>query len=149
MYRECDVPPIWARLLTTKDVGDQSAIMMAAMNQLADAKRMEFDNRVYFSYRTIEAVVKLQPNPGDAIPNFASAGKGLSILACRMKTTAEIEDERERVAAERKTAAMLMLLEALQLKKGESRMPAREYDQLRKNLSMFMLWNAILRGGSV
>ena len=63
VYRECDVPPIWARLLTTKDVGDQRRIMMAAMNKPADAKRMEFDNRVYFSNKTIEAVLKLQPNP--------------------------------------------------------------------------------------
>ena len=100
VYTECDVPPIWARLLTTKDMGDQRAIMMAAMNQLADAMRMEFDNRVYFSDKTAEAVVKLQPNPGDAIPNFASAGKRLSILACRPKTMAEMEDEGERAAAE-------------------------------------------------
>jgi hypothetical protein len=107
---------------------------------------MDFDNRVYLSDKTIDAVVKLQPNPGDAIPNFDSAGKGLSILACRPKTTAEIESERERSAAEKKTTATRTLPEALQLEKGDSRVPAATYDQLRKNVSMFALWNQVLWG---
>ena len=146
MYRGCDVPPIRARLLATKDVGDQRAIMMTAMQRLADEKRMEFHNRVYFSDKTIKAVVKLQPNRGDAIPNFASAWKGLSILACRPKTTAEIEEEREWSAAERQTAATHMFPEALQLEKGDSCMPTGDYDQLKKNMLMFTLWNTILCG---
>jgi hypothetical protein len=146
VYQEGKVPPIWARLLATKDTGDQRAIIMSAMTRLADAKRMDFDNRVYLSDKTIDAVVKLQPNPGDAIPNFDSAGKGLSILACRPKTTAEIESERERSAAEKKTTATRTLPEALQLKKGDSRVPAATYDQLRKNVSMFALWNQVLWG---
>ena len=61
---------------------------------------MDFDNRVYFSDKTVEAIVKLQANPGDSIPNFASAGKGLSMLACRPKTSQEIKEEQARSAAE-------------------------------------------------
>ena len=97
--------PYWARLLATKDTGDHRAIIMAAMSKLAEEARMEFDNRVYFSEKTVDAVVKLQPNPGDAILNFESAGKGLSILACRPKSTAKIETEKEKAAAEKQTQA--------------------------------------------
>ena len=107
---------------------------------------MEFDNRFYFFNKAIKLVVKLQPNPGDAIPNFVLAGKGLSILVCRPKTMVEIEDEHERAAVEWQTVAIHMLPEALQLEKGNNHMPAGDYDQLNKNLSMFMLWNAILLG---
>jgi hypothetical protein len=120
---------------------------MAAMSKLAEEARMEFDNRVYFSDKTVDAVVKLQPNPGDAIPNFESAGKGLSILACRPKSTAEIEREKETAAAEKQTKATRTLPEALQLEKGDSRLPASTFDQLKKNVSMFTLWNKVLWGG--
>jgi hypothetical protein len=120
---------------------------MAAMRKLADEARMEFDDRVYFSDKTIDAIVKLQPNPGDAIPNFESAGKGLSILACRPKSTAEIESEKETAAAEKQTKATRTLPEALQLEKGDNRLPATTFDQLKKNISMFTLWNKVLWGG--
>lgn len=147
VFQECDVPPIWARLLATKETGDHRAVIMAAMSKVADDARMEFDNRVYFSDKTVDAVVKLQPNPGDAIPNFESAGKGLSMLACRPKSTAEIEMEKEKAAAEKQTKATRTLPEALQLEKGDSRLPATTFDQLKKNLSMFTLWNKVLWGG--
>jgi hypothetical protein len=60
------VPQIWARLLGTKETKNQWAVIMSEMERLADDKRMDFDAGVYFSDKTIDSLMKLEPNPGDA-----------------------------------------------------------------------------------
>ena len=137
--RECNVPPIWARLLTTKDTGNQRTLIMAVMQQLSNDKWMDFDNRVYFSDKTVVAIIKLQTNSGESIPMFTSAGKGLSILACQPKTSLEVEEELEHAEAEWWTRLTRALTEQLQLEKGYMQTPLNDYEQLRKCISMFTL----------
>ena len=109
------------------------------MQWLSEDKRMDFDNRVYFSDKTVEAIIKLQTNPGESIPMFTSAGKGLSILACQPKTSQEVEEELEHAEAEWWTRLTRILTEPLQLEKGYMQTPLNNYEQLRKCISMFTL----------
>lgn len=107
---------------------------------------MDFNNRVYFSDKTIKALVKLQANLGDTIPTFMSAGKGLSILACQPKTSQGIEEEEEKAAPEKLTVSIWRLAEALQLEKGDVCTPPGDYEQLKNCISMYTLLNLVLWG---
>jgi hypothetical protein len=75
VFRECDVPPIRARLLTIKGGRDQRAIIMVAMQHLSEDRQMDFNNKVYFSDKTIESQKSSKPRGFHT--HFCIGGRGI------------------------------------------------------------------------
>ena len=51
---------------------------------------------IYLEQETVKAIVELRLNPGEGVAHLALASKGLTILACRARTTAETSKLRPR-----------------------------------------------------
>ncbi len=86
----------------------------------------------------IKAIIELKFNPGEGVAHLSSADKGLSIMACRARTSAETECIREREEALSATETTRQLDELLRLSKGSTRAPADNFWELKMNLATFM-----------
>ena len=71
--------------------------------------------------------MELTFNPGEGVARLSLADKGLSIMACRIRTSAETEQIREREEALSATENTWQLDELLRLSKGVTRAPAGNF----------------------
>jgi hypothetical protein len=96
-YRGSDLPDIWALFNATKGKNTDAyrRHLFARMKQWAYDRRIQIDQSIYLEQETVKAIVELRFNPGEGVAHLASASKGLTILACRARTTAETEKVRE------------------------------------------------------
>ncbi len=74
------------------------------MTKWAKQTGKEIDKAPFFTEQTIKDMVMLNFNPGEAVPTYASAQRGLSILTCRPKTAHEVELIKDNKEARRITA---------------------------------------------
>ena len=143
---ERKVEPIWAKLLNSKSCDDHRSNLERRMKEIAKAKGLPYDKRVYYPDKMIKALVEMKPNAGEGLPTYASAGKALSIMANRPSSTAEIEEVKMREKAERETVATRSFSEAIQIESGGMKLPPSTLDQLTKCVSMFTLLCLALYG---
>jgi hypothetical protein len=116
------------------------------MKQYAYDRRIQIDTSVYLEQETIKAIVKLRSNPGEGVAHLSLASKGLSILACRARTTHETERVREQEQALSATEKTRLLDDLLKLPKGTTRAPADNFWELKMNVSTFMALVWVLFG---
>ena len=64
----------------------------------------DIDKAPFFTKQTVKDTVGLNFNPGEAVPTFASAQWGISILTCRPKLATEVETIKDFEEARRATA---------------------------------------------
>jgi hypothetical protein len=64
---------------------------MAWMTQWARNCHIPINSSVYLEGTTIKAIMELMFNPGEGVAHLSSADKGLTIMACRGRTSAETE----------------------------------------------------------
>ena len=57
--------------------------------------QIPIDTGVFLDVEVVKAIVDLKFNPGEGVAYLNLAGKGLSILSCRGRTTGEIERLKE------------------------------------------------------
>ncbi len=81
----------------------------------------------------------LKFNPGKGIAHLSSASKGLSILMCRARTSAETERIWECKHAMAATEGTRQLDKLLCLSKGATRAPAENFWELKVYIGTFML----------
>ena len=82
--------------------------------------------------------MELKFNPGEGVAHLSLADKGLSIMACRSRTSAETEQIRKREEALSATENTRQLDELLRLSKGVTRAPADNFWELKINIATFM-----------
>ena len=94
----------------------------------------------------MKAIIELKFNPGEGFAHLSSANKGLSIMACRARTSAETKRicEHEEALSIIKTTRQLDKL--LRLSKGSTRAPADNFWELKMNIATFMLLVWVLFG---
>jgi hypothetical protein len=112
--------------------------LMARMNRWSHDRRIPIDTSVYLKGTTIKAIMELKFNPGEGVAHLSSADKGLSIMACRARTSAETEwiwECKEALSAMETTC---QLDELLRLSKGVTRAPADNFWELKMNIATFM-----------
>jgi hypothetical protein len=101
--------------------------IMARMLRWAHDQRIPIDTSVYIEGTMIKAIIKLKFNPGEGVAHLSSADKGLSIMACRARTSAETERIWEREEALSATKTTRQLDELLRLSKGSTRAPVDNF----------------------
>jgi len=96
-YRGSDLPDIWALFNATKGKNTDAyqRHLFARMKQWAYDRRIQIDQSIYLEQEMVKALVELRFNLGEGVAHLTSASKGLTILACRARTTAETERVRE------------------------------------------------------
>ena len=108
------------------------------MKQWAYDRRIQIDQSIYLKQETVKAIVELRFNPGEGVAHLASASKGLTILTCRARTTAETERVREQEHALSATENTRQLEDLLRLTKGATCAPANNFWELKMNIATFM-----------
>ena len=111
VHRGDQVQPIWITMNNAKQKNHDvfRRQLLARMTDWAYDRRITIDTGVFLDVETVKAIVDLKFNPGEGVAHLNSAAKGLSILACRARTTGEIERLKEReealTATEKNTTA--------------------------------------------
>jgi hypothetical protein len=120
------------------------------MKQYAYDQCIQIDSCIYLEQETIKTIVELRFNPGEGVTHLSSASKGLSILACRARTTQETERVREQEQALSATEKNRLLDDLLKLPKGTMQTPAEadNFWELKMNVSTFMALIWVLFGSN-
>ena len=139
-YRGNGLPDIWALFNATKgkNIDAYRRHLFARMKQWAYDRRIQIDQSIYLEQETVKAIVELRFNPGEGVAHLASASKGLTILVCRARTTAETERVREQEHALSATENTRQLEDLIRLTKGTTRAPADNFWELKMNIATFM-----------
>jgi hypothetical protein len=120
--------------------------LMARMTRWARERHIPIDSSIYLEGTTIKAIMELKFNPGDGVAHLSSADKGLTIMACRSRTSAETERICKREEALSATKQTRQLDELLRLSKGVTRVPANNFWELKSNIATFMVLVWVLFG---
>jgi hypothetical protein len=148
VYSGNNLPDIWELFNSTKgkNIDAYRRHLYSRMKQYAYDQRIQIDTSVYLEQETIKAIVELHFNPGEGVTHLSSASKGLSILACRARTTQETECVRKQEQALSATEKTRLLDDLLKLPKGTTRAPADNFWELKMNVSTFMALVWVLFG---
>ncbi len=92
-------------------------------------RQIPIDTGDFLDVDLVKAIVELKFNPGEGVAHLNSAAKGLSILACRGRTSGEIERQKEREEALTATEKTRQLDEFLRL---------HTFLELKNNIATFM-----------
>jgi hypothetical protein len=139
-YQGSDLPNICALFNATKgkNIDAYRRHLFPWMKQWAYDRRIQIDQSIYLEQETAKAMVKLRFNPGEGVAHLTSVSKGLTILACRARTTAETERVRKQEHALSATENTHQLEDLLRLTKGTTRAPADNFWELKMNITTFM-----------
>ncbi len=139
---------IWAYFQTagTKNMDICRRQLMARMTRWARDRHIPIDSSIYLKGLTVKAIMELKFNPGEGVAHLSSADKGLTIMACRGRTSAETERIRKREEALSATEQTRQLEKLLRLSKGVTRAPADNFWELKSNIATFMALIWVLFG---
>jgi hypothetical protein len=133
VHRGDQLQPIWTTLNNAKknlDIFRRQ--LLARMMDWSYQRRIPIDTGVFLDVDLVKAIVELKFNPGEGVAHLNSAAKGLSILACRGRTSGEIKRQKEREEALSATEKTRQLDEFLRLQKEDT------FLELKNNIAMFM-----------
>ena len=108
------------------------------MKQWAYDCRIQINQSIYLKQETVKAIVELRFNPGEGVAHLMLASKGLTILACRSRTTAKTEKVCKQEHALSATENTRQLEDLLRFTKGTTRAPADNFWELKMNIATFM-----------
>jgi hypothetical protein len=95
--------------------------------------------------QTIKDIVNLNFNPGEAVPTYTSAQRGVSILTCCSKMAHEVETIKDNKEACRVTAHMAQFNEVRRRQKTPPSPPPDTYFELRLSVNTFcaLVWTLV------
>jgi hypothetical protein len=148
VHRGQDLPTIWDYFNKSKreNINNYRPHIMTLIKQWAYDCRIKIDKSIYLEQDTIKAIVDLKFNPGEGVAHLSSASKGLSILTCLARASAETERIWECEHAMAATEGTHQLDKFLRLSKGATRAPAKSFWELKVNIATFMLLVRVLFG---
>jgi hypothetical protein len=123
IHRGQDLPTTWDYFNKSKgkNIDNYLRHITTWMKQWAYDRRIKIDKSIYLEQDTIKAIVDLKLNPGEGVAHLLSALKGLYILTCRARTSAETECIWECEHAMAVTECTHQLDKLLRLSKGATR----------------------------
>ena len=107
------------------------------MSQWSKTTGKDIDKAPFFTEQTVKDIVSLNFNPGEAVPTFSSAQRGISILTCRPKSAQEVESIKDFEEAWHTTAHTAQFNEVRRRQKAPPSPPPDNYFELRLSVNMF------------
>ncbi len=139
------IPLIWDSFKQTRDIAAHRHNIGVSMKKWAKQTGKEIDKAPFFMEQTIKDIVNLNFNPGEAVPIYASAQQGVSILTCRSKTAHEVETIKDNKEARRVTAHTAQFNEVRRHQKTPPSPPLDTYFELRLSVNTFcaLVWTLL------
>jgi len=137
-----DIPPIWDAFQQTKELASHRHNIRTGMQKWSKQKGLDINKAPFFTESSIKDIVGLNFNPGEAVPTFSSAQRGISILICWPKTAQEVEKIKDYEDARRETAHTAQFNEVRRRQKTQPSPPPDTYHELRYSINTFcaLLW---------
>jgi hypothetical protein len=85
------IPVIWDLFQQTREISSHRHNLHVSMSQWSKRTGKDIDKAPFFTEETIKEIVNLNFIPGEAVPTFSSAQRGISILTCRPKLALKVE----------------------------------------------------------
>jgi hypothetical protein len=79
------IPRIWDSFQRTKELASHRHNLRMDMQRWSKQEGLDINKAPFFTENSMKDIVGLKFNPGEAVPTFASAQRGISILTCRPK----------------------------------------------------------------
>jgi len=150
VHRGDKVQPIWTTLNNAKQKNLEifHRQLLSRMMEWGYDRQIPIDTGVFLDVEVVKAIVHLKFNSGEGVAHLNSAGKELSILSCRGRTTGEIEHLKEHEETLMATEKTRQLDEFLRFQKDQRRTPADNFLELKNNIAMFMSLVWVLFGSN-
>jgi hypothetical protein len=138
-----DIPTIWDSFQQTKEIASHRHSIRTQMSKWSKETGKDIDKAPFFTEQTIKDIVSLNFNPGEAVPTFTSAQRGISILTCRPKSAHEVETIKDFEEARRVTAHTAQFNEVRRRQKAPPSPPPDNYFELRLSVNTFcaLVWS--------
>jgi hypothetical protein len=96
----------------------------------------------FFTKQTVKDIVSLQFNPGEAVPTYFSAQRGISIITCCPKSAHEVETIKDNKDAWRATAHTMQINEVRRRQTTPPSPPSDNYFELQLSVNTFctLIW---------
>jgi hypothetical protein len=136
------IPTIWDAFQQTKEINSHRHSIRVSMSKWSKDTGKDIDKAPFFTEQTIKDIVGLNFNPGEAVPTFSSAQRGISILTCRPKSAHEVETIKEFEEARRATAHTAQFNDVRRRQKAPPSPPPDNYFELRLGVNTFcaLVW---------
>ncbi len=80
MATPAGIPAIWDSFQQIKEIASHRHNLQVGMSQWSKTMGKDINRAPFFTEQTVKDIVGLNFNPGEAVPTFASAQRGVSIL---------------------------------------------------------------------
>ncbi len=131
------IPTIWDAFQQTKEIASHHHNLQVGMSKWRKDTGKDINKARFFTEQTIKDIVNLSFNPGEAVPTFASAQRGISILTCHPKLAHEVEAIKDFEEAQRATAHMAQFNKVQRRQKAPPSPPPDNYFELRLSVNTF------------
>ncbi len=85
------IPTIWDSSMQTWEIVSHRHNLRVTMFKWAKDTGKDIDKSPFFTKQTLKDIVSLQFNPGEAIPTYSLAQRGIAILACHPKSAHKVK----------------------------------------------------------
>ena len=138
-----EIPTIWDSFQQTKEMASHRHNIRTQMSKWSKETGKDIDKAPFFTEQTIKDTVSLNFNPGEAVPTFTSAQRGISILTCRPKSAHKIETIKDFEEARRATVHTAQFNEVRRRQKAPPSPPPDNYFELRLSVNTFcaLVWS--------
>ncbi len=99
-----EIPTIWDSFQQTKEIAFHRHNLQVGMSIWSKSTGKDINKAPFFTEQMVKDIVGLNLNLGEAVPTFASAQRGISILTCHPKLAHEVEMIKDFKEARRATA---------------------------------------------
>ena len=133
---------IWDAFQQTKELAQHRHNLCVRMMTWSKRTGMDIDKAPIFTEATIKDIFSLNYNPGEAVPTYSSAQRGISILTCRPKSAHEVKLIKDFEEARRATAHTAQFNEVHRHQKAQPSAPPDNYHNLRLSVNTFcaLIW---------
>ncbi len=134
-----NIPTIWAAIQASKGKSYDSyrAHIAKAMKSWARTNHIELDKSIHFDSKFFDDLVALQFNPGGPVVQYQSAGRGMSMLACRSVSAVDAEYAQDWEEAAAHTMSTCSLDELLKTSRKKTATPTGSYSELKLNIGTY------------
>ena len=136
------IPTIWDSFQQTQEIASHRHNLRVQMSKWSKETGKDIDKAPFFTEQMVKDIVSLNFNPGEAVPTFSSAQRGISILTCHPQLAQEVETIKDFEEARRATPHTAQFNKVRRRQKTPPSPPPDNYFELRLSVNTFcaLIW---------
>ena len=137
MVEDAGIPTIWDSFQQTREIALHRHNLREGTFKWSRKSGKDIVKAPFFTEQTVKEIVRLNLNPGEAVPTFSSAQRGISILTCHQKLAHKVETIKDFEEARLVTAHRAQFNEVQRRQKTPPSQPPDNYFELRLSMNTF------------